>query len=375
MIFKRGNQPEIENRHHGGDAFLLAVTGVLSVFGLIMLFSASPAISYIKTGDSYYYAKHQLMALALGLAAFLVLSKIDYRIWKKYAFPFLFFSVFLLILVFIPGLRADWGTAQSWINIFGFSIQPSEFVKLSFLIYLSAWLEQKSEKFSNVSESIGPFAAVLGSIIALMILQPDLGTLSIIAATSLIVYFVAGGKTLHVIGIIGVGILGLLLMLQMKPYQMDRFKCLADPSFDTRKTCYQVNQSLIAVGSGGFFGRGLGASRQKFMYLPEVIGDSIFAVIGEELGFAFSVLLLGVFLFLAYRGWLISKSAPDPFGKFLAIGIVAGITIQALVNIGGVINLIPLTGVPLPLISYGGTSVITTLSALGLLYNISKQTK
>lgn len=361
-------------REHEPDMPLIIGVGILIVFGLIMLSSASAVIAYAKFGSSYYYFKHQLIGLSIGLVAFWFFSQVDYHKWKKFAFGFLFFSIILLLLVFIPGLSAHYGKARSWINIFGFSLQPSEFVKISFLLYLAAWLETREKRLHDVYQGTGPFVTMLAVIGILMILQPDIGTLFIISITSLIVYFVGGGKTSHIFIIILIGIIGLLVMLHVKPYQMNRFKCMADPSFSSDDICYQVNQSLIAVGSGGILGRGLGQSRQKFLYLPEVSGDSIFAIIGEEIGFIFSIILVGLYIFIFYRGYLISKKAPDGFGRILAIGIVSWIAIQAMVNIGGMIALMPMTGVPLPFISYGGSAILASMSAFGILVNISKHT-
>ncbi len=366
---------KFQSNENSPDRGLIITIGVIIVFGLIMLSSASSVIAYVDKADSYYYFKHQLIGLSLGLLAFWFFSYFDYHRLKKYAFGFLIFSVVLLILVFIPGLGVEYGAAKSWIKIFGQSLQPSEFVKLSFLIYLAAWLESRGKKLEDFHQGIGPFVIVLSVIALLMIKQPDIGTLFIIAMTSLIVYFVGGGKIRHILIIFLFAALLFALMVQLKPYQMDRFKCLADPQFDTQRACYQVNQSLIAVGSGGVFGRGLGASRQKYMYLPEVSGDSIFAIIGEETGLIFSGGLIILFIFLFYKGYLISKQAPDGFGRILAIGIVSWIVIQAMVNIGGMINLLPITGVPLPLVSYGGSAMLATLAALGILVNISRQVR
>ena len=236
-------------------------------------------------------------------------------------------------------------------------------------------METKKEKLEDFSQGIGPFVVILGVIALLMILQPDIGTLAIVAITSIIVYFVGGGSWKHIFFIILFGVLSFALMTQLKPYQLNRFKCLMDPGFSRQDICYQTNQSLIAVGSGGIFGRGLGESRQKYMYLPEVTGDSIFAVIAEETGLIFSTLLVLGYFFLFYRGYYISRYAPDDFGRILSIGISSWIVLQAMINIGGIINIMPMTGVPLPLISYGGSSILATLAALGILVNISKQTK
>ena len=360
---------------HEPDKNLIVTVGIIIVFGIIMLSSATSAVAYAKYQDSYYFVKHQLFGLGLGLAAFWFFARVDYHRWRKYAVWFLFFSIFLLLLVFVPGLSANYGKARSWIEIFGFSLQPSEFVKISFLLYLAAWLESREKKLHDFSQGIGPFLVVLGAVGFLMILQPDVGTLAIITATSLIVYFVGGGKVRHILAIILVGIVGLMSLIQVMPYQANRFKCFFDPEYSAQDVCYQVNQSLIAVGSGGILGRGLGASRQKFMYLPEVQGDAIFSIIGEETGLIFSSILVILFIYLFYRGYLISKYAPDNFGRILSIGIVTWLVMQAMINIGGMINLIPMTGVPLPFISYGGSAMLAAMAAIGILVNISKQTR
>lgn len=360
---------------HEPDKGLIVIVGAIIIFGLVMLSSATSAYAYVKYGDSYYFFKHQLFGLALGVFSFLIFSRIDYHRWRKYAFFLLIFSVLLLLLVFVPGLSAHYGKARSWINVFGFSLQPSEFVKISFLLYLAAWLESREKKLHDFSQGIGPFLVVLGFIAFLMVLQPDVGTLAIITITSLIVYFVGGGKTKHILFVIIAGILAIMFMVKVMPYQANRFKCYFDPNWSANDVCYQVNQSLIAVGSGGFWGRGIGESRQKFMYLPEVSGDSIFAIIGEEVGFVFGGLLVLLFMFLFYKGVMIAKNAPDNFGRNLAIGIVAWLVIQSVINIGGIVNFMPMTGVPLPFVSYGGSAMMAALAATGILVNISKQTK
>ncbi len=361
--------------YHDYDRGLVFVILAIIIFGLIELLSASGVVAYAKFGDAYYYFKHQLFGLSLGVVAFLYLARADYHYWRKYALGFLVFSIILLLLVFIPGISANYGKARSWINIFGYSLQPSEFVKLSFLIYLAAWLENRKENLEDFSQGIGPFIIILGVIAGLMILQPDIGTLSIVGVVSLLVYYVGGGSVKHIIFILLFSLLAFALMVQIKPYQMNRFKCLLEPEAYKQDICYQVNQSLIAVGSGGIIGRGLGASRQKYMYLPEVSGDSIYAVVAEETGFIFSVLLIFAYLYIFYRGYKISLNAPDDFGRILAIGISSWFVIQAIINIGGIINIMPMTGVPLPLVSYGGSAILAALAALGILINISRQTK
>ena len=365
-----------EANGHEPDRSLVAALGLLIVVGLVMLFSASSVVSYARFGNTYHYLLRQVFALGIGLVVFWIVSRIDYHWWKKFASFFLLFSLFLLILVFIPGIRAEYGTSRSWINIFGYSFQPAELVKISFLIYLSTWLEAKKGELSSLTGGIVPFLAILGLISLLMLAQPDLGTLFIIALTSFSVFFAAGGKVSHIFLTVLLAALALFVMLSLKSsYQSDRFRCYNDPQYSVRDKCYQINQSMIAVGSGGLFGRGLGESRQKFMYLPEVWGDSIFPIIAEETGFVFSTLLVLLYLFVFYRGLLIARGAPDIYGSSLAIGIVIWLAIQTFLNIGGMINLIPMTGVPLPFISAGGSATLSVLLAMGILVNISKQTK
>lgn len=361
---------------HEPDKSLIMAMFFLIVFGLVMLFSASSVVSYARFGNTYYYFAHQLVGLGVGLIAFFFISRIDYHVWKKFALFFLFFSIILLLLVFIPGIRAEHGSARSWIVLFGFSFQPAELVKISFLIYLATWLEAKKNTLNSFASGVIPFLVILGIISALMIAQPDMGTLFIIATTSLAVFFVGGGKITHIFITLCIAALMLFILLSARSsYQSDRFKCLKDPSFSAQDKCYQINQSLIAVGSGGWLGRGLGQSRQKFMYLPEVWGDSIFPIIAEEIGFIFSAFLIFLYLFLFYRGFMIARAAPDLYGSVLAVGIMVWLAVQTFLNIGGMLNLVPITGVPLPFISAGGSAILSALMAMGILVNISKQTK
>ena len=378
MAFRRLKQKLFSSHsgEHEPDKSLLSAVIILIIFGLVMLFSASSVVSYSRYGNTYHYFIRQFFSVLFAFAAFYIISRIDYRVLKKFAVFFLFFSIFLLLLVFVPGLRSDYGTARSWINVFGYSFQPSELVKLSFLIYLATWLESKKGDLGDFSSGIMPFLIILGIISGLMLAQPDMGTLFIIAFSSMVVFFSGGGKISHIFIVVVLAALLLFLALSMKTsYQSDRFKCLKDPSYSAQDKCYQINQSLIAVGSGGLFGRGIGQSRQKFMYLPEVWGDSIFPIMAEELGFIFSTLLILLYLFIFYRGLLIARNAPDLYGSTLAIGIVVWLAVQTFLNIGGMINLIPMTGVPLPFISAGGSAILSNLMAMGILINISKQTR
>lgn len=360
------------------DYIFLAVVAAIILFGLIMLLSASAPSGYQQFSDSYYFIKHQVIfGLIPGLAGMFLLSRVPYNFWKKNAWNLLIISLVLLVLVFIPGLSAGIGSAHSWISVGGvFSVQPSEIVKLTFLFYLAAWLGQRNQKgVSDVNSGFLPFLLVLGAIMGLMILQPDVGTMSIIAAMSLVVYFVAGAPLTYIAGIVIVGFGSLALLIRAAPYRVARFTTFLHPELDPQGIGYHINQALLALGSGGFFGLGYGHSRQKFQYLPEVAGDSIFAIVGEEMGFLISVLVIGLFLLFLWKIVEIAKGAPDKFSKYVVVGIGAWIVIQAFVNIGSMVALMPITGVPLPFISYGGTSLAISMTAVGVVLNISKHSK
>jgi len=362
---------------HKPDYHFLITLLAIIILGLIMLSSASVALSYEKFGNAYFYVKHQIFSgLIPGIFLLIVFSLVDYRLWKKVAFAALIFSIALLMAVFIPGIRAEYGTAQSWLNIFGVSFQPAELVKLTFLIYLAAFLEAKGrKKAGDLREGMVPFLVVLGIIALLLILQPDIGTMMIIIIFSLIVYFVGGAKLSHMAAFGFGGVISLLLLIKISPYRSARLMTFLHPELDPQGVGYHINQAFLAIGSGGLWGRGFGMSRQKFQYLPEVAGDSIFAIIAEELGFFISALIIIAFLYLMYRGFKIAQTAPDNFAKLLVVGIISWIMVQSFVNIGAMVGLLPLTGVPLPFVSYGGTAMAVLLGACGIIINISRQTR
>jgi len=369
------------------DKTLLIIIIILGVFGLVILFSASLFSGYSDKSDAYFYVKKQLLALIFGLIVMFVLIRIDYHIFKKLSLLFLIFSIILLILVFIPGIRAEYATSYSWIVVFGKSFQVAEAVKLFLIFYLAAWVETKQDDLKVFSTGLMPFLVVMSFIGFLLLLEPDLGTFMLVFIIALSMYFVAGGNMKQLMILFLVAIIGLFFILNragnvdgnsnndtglIKDYQLTRIKCLQDPDFD-KDHCYQVNQSLIAIGSGGLLGRGLGNSLQKYNYLPEVWADSIFPVIAEELGFIGALVLLFIYLFIFIKGAFIAKRAPDVYGRSLAIGISVWIFSQAFLNIGGMINLIPMTGIPLPFISAGGTSLLILLISCGILLNIGRQ--
>lgn len=263
--------------------------------------------------------------------------------------------------------------------MFGFSFQPTELVKLTFLLYLATWLEAKKGELSKIESGTIPFIFTVAIVSILIMLQPDFGTLTIVLTSAIVAFFIGGGnyKHLFIIFLMGVIILGAFFYSRIQSsregsYIRTRVDCYLDPSYDRQKDCYQINQSLIAVGSGGFFGRGLGESRQKYLFLPEVAGDAIFPIIAEEIGFIFSFLLICLFLYIFHRGYLVARHSPDVYGRVLAVGILTWLSVQTFFNIGGMINLIPMTGTTLPFISHGGSSLISSMAAMGLLVNISR---
>ncbi len=355
------------------DLPFLAITVGLILFGLIMLTSASGPVGYENFGDSYYFLKHQvLFGLVPGAIGLLFFSRYPYQKIKKHAFHLLIFSILLLILVFIPGIGSSFGTSHSWITLGGlFSIQPAEIVKLTFLFYLAAWLEKRGGVVKDL-DGLMPFLIALGSVLFLIALQPDTGTMAVIAGMSFIVYFVAGAPILHLAGLGGIGAVFLLILIKSSTYRAERFMAFLHPELDPQGIGYHINQALLAIGSGGLFGLGYGLSRQKFEYLPEVVGDSIFAVIAEEMGFVIAAGLVVLFVAFLWRGMKIAKAAPDAFGKYLVVGVVSWITIQAFVNIGSMTSIMPMTGVTLPFVSYGGTSLVVCMSAVGVVLSVSR---
>ncbi|MCX6766084.1 MAG: putative lipid II flippase FtsW [Candidatus Moranbacteria bacterium] len=359
------------------DKKLLFTVFALIIFGLVMIASAGVVYSQTRFGDQYYFFKHQLFfGVIPGLVALYIFQKIDYHFWKKMATPFFILSLVLLVLVFVPGIGAKAYGASRWIQLGSFSFQPAEMMKLAIVLYLAAWLESRGwRKARDFFEGLLPFLVIMGAVGFLIIKQPNIGTLGVIILTSLTIYFIAGARLSHMISLISAGVLLLVVLVKIAPYRFSRFLVFLNPQLDPRGIGYQINQALLAIGSGGIFGLGLGHSRQKFNYLPEPTGDSIFAIIGEELGIIGAGLIILLFVALAFRGLKIAASAPDNFGRLAAGGVTAWIVIQAFVNISAITGIIPLTGIPLPFISYGGTSLMFVMAGVGILLNISKQAK
>ncbi|HEX9721902.1 MAG TPA: putative lipid II flippase FtsW [Candidatus Paceibacterota bacterium] len=359
------------------DFILLGLCVSLVLVGIFILASVSSSFSLQRTGNTFFFLNHQLLLGVLpGLLAGTIAFFLPLSFFKKYSFLFLLATIVLLAMVFMPGIGGEFGGASRWIFLGPFSFQPSEILKLAFILYAASWLASRHAKSKKAPNStLLPFAAIVGIVSLFLILQPDVGTLGVIAATGLVMYFLAGTPIWHTAAMIGMGLLALGGLIAIVPYRLNRFLVFLNSDLDPLGRGYQAKQALIGIGSGGLFGTGLGLSFQKFGSLPEPISDSIFAVFAEELGFVGAVVLLSLFLAFAWRSFVIAKRVPDPFAKLVVWGIAFWIFLQATVNIGSMLGLLPLTGIPLPFISYGGSALMTELLACGILLNISKEAK
>lgn len=347
------------------DWFLLGLALALTIFGVVMVGNASVIEAYRDFGDKLYFLKLQAQWAGLGLFALLIASVFDYRRLKFWATPLMLLALCLLVLVLIPGLGRQTLGARRWLSLGGFTFQPAELIKLAFVLYASVLLANKKKAW--------PFLFLLAVVLLLIMLEPDLGTAVVVTATGLIVYF-ASGASLGLITLIGlVGFLTGAGLVLFSPYRRERLLTFFNPTRDPLGASYHIRQILIALGSGGIFGLGLGQSRQKYEYLPATTTDSIFAVIAEELGFVGGSVVIIAFLLFIWRGIKIAQEAPDEFGRLLAVGITAWIGLQALINLAAMVALVPLTGVPLPFISYGGSSLVLALTGTGILLNVAKQ--
>ncbi len=365
----------MSSAHKHADPVLLVTIFGLVVFGLMMVGSASFVLGDQLRDNPFYFLQHQLIyGVGIGIIAFCLGFFTPYTRLKVFAVPALFASIILLVLVFVPGLQVTSGGASRWVGIGPFTLQPSELTKLSFILYLAALLERKGAEIKDFKKSVIPFLVISSFIGLLIILQPDIGTLLIIAAIAVSMVFTAGFRLRHMAAIGFVGIAAFSILVSTAQYRLHRLFVYLHPELDPQGIGYQINQALLAVGTGGLWGLGFGRSRQKYNYLPEPAGDTIFAVTSEELGFIRTTLLVLVFMVIAYRGYRIAQYAPDIFGRLLATGITTWIIMQAFVNMASVLAITPLTGIPFPFISYGGSALAALLFASGVLLNISRYT-
>ncbi|MEX0930711.1 MAG: putative peptidoglycan glycosyltransferase FtsW [Candidatus Paceibacterota bacterium] len=358
------------------DPIILGIVLLLVVVGFFIFSSASLGL-LARSGVSFSSVAFNQVIFGIigGLIAMFLGSQIYYRNWRQYAFYIFIATLAITLLVFVPGLGQSYGGATRWIEIGGFSFQPAEFLKYGFIIYMATWLSGMREHTSSFLKGTLPFCGFVSVIGVIMLLQPDTDTFLIICTAAVTMFIVAGGRWRDVGAMVIAGILLIVILAFMRPYVMDRFTSFMNPSDDPLGSGWQIQQSLIAVGSGGITGRGYGQSIQKFEYLPEPIGDSIFAVFAEEFGFIGSFILILLLASFTFRGYRLATHAQDQFGMLLVVGIITLIVVQAFLNIAAMVSLAPMLGLPLPLISHGGTALLATLGAIGIILNISKYQK
>lgn len=361
------------------DYWLLAVVALLLLLGTVMVYSASFVTASQSKEAGYnpsYYLWRHLIWLGLGLGGMVVVMRIDYHKWRRYSIAAMITVLILLlaILVLPASLAPSLLGAKRWIAIGGQTLQPSELAKIALILYAAHWLSSKGDKVRNFYYGMVPFALILGFVIALVMGEPDLGTSLIIGFIGMAMFFVAGANMFHLLVAAGTAAGGFALLAVTAAYRLNRLQAFMHPFADTNGSNWHIQQALMGIGSGGIFGRGLGMSQQKFFWLPTVFTDSIFAVIGEELGLVGTTVVVILFLLFAWRGLRIAFHAPDGFGRLIAMGITIYVIAQAFLNIAVITSTVPFTGVPLPFISYGGSSLSVTLIALGLILNVSRQT-
>ena len=355
----------------GFDLWLLAPVLVLCGVGLLMVMSASSVLAEVRYNDTYHLFKKQSLALGVGLAVMAVCLCTKTSILRAQVYPALFVSLTLLVLVFIPGLGRAAGGATSWLKLGGFSLQPSELAKLSLCLYLAYSMAKNRDSMDRFSVGLLPHLIIGGGMVGLTVLQRDLGMSAILFILLLLILFLGGARIKQLTGLaVTVAAAGVFLIL-IAPYRIQRIAAYTDPWADPKGTGFQIIHSFLAFGTGGLFGAGLGQSHQRLGYLPEPHTDFIFAILGEEVGFVGVVAVVALFILLAYRGFHWAAKAGEPFQRYLALGMTLIIVVQALVNMMVVLGLMPTTGVTLPFISYGGTSLVVNLAAAGILMRLS----
>ena len=361
-------------RPGAADRVLSAALALLVVGGLLALASASAYYSFARYGSWYHVVLYQMAAGGIpGLLLFVFFFSVDYRRWQRLYWLWLLLTLGGLALVLIPGLGQVRNGARSWLGVGPLTVQPAEAVKFTALLFLAGWLARVGfHDVRSVTRGLAPFLLFAGSVLGLIALQPDLGTLLVVAVILASVYYVAGARLLQIgsLAILAVAFLGLVVL--SGGYRTERILVFMNPDLDPQGVGYHLRQATLAIGSGGWFGRGLGKSHQKFAYLPEVSGDSIFAIIAEELGFIVAAGVVALIACIVLRALRVARDAPDPFGRFLAVGVAAWFGFQSFLNIAVMVGLAPLTGLPLPFVSAGGSALASNLAAAGLLLNISK---
>jgi cell division protein FtsW len=357
------------------DFILIMVTLTLLAVGLIMVYSASAVWADYKFDDSFFFAKRQLLFAAVGVFAMFFIMNVEYWTWKNWAKVLIIICFVLLVLVLIPGIGVLRNGSRSWIGVGAFSVQPSEFMKLAMIAFLAKYLSENQRYITSFRKGVLPSLLLVFSAFAMIMLQPDLGTGTVMVGTCVVMIFISGARVMHFAWLGLAGLAGFAALVLSAPYRIKRITSFLDPWEDPLNSGFQIIQSLYAIGPGGLFGLGLGESRQKFFYLPEPQNDFIFAILAEELGFIGGTFVLLLFSLVLWRGIRIALGAPDLFGSFLAVGIVSMIAIQVMINVGVVTGLMPVTGITLPFLSYGGSSLTLMLMAVGVLLNISRYSR
>jgi cell division protein FtsW len=348
---------------------VLALTGI----GLVVVYSASFAIGLNDFGNANYFIYRQVTGAVIGLAAMIVLSRLDYHLLRRTSPLILLAALFGLAFVLLPGLGHQSNGAARWIQLGPLPpVQPSEFAKLAMVIYIAAWLAAKGNQVKQFSLGVVPFVMMVGLVGGLIMLEPDMGTFLVIVLTTGTMFFVAGASLSHIFTLGLSGIAGGALLIAVEGYRAERLLSFLHAEKDPAGKGFQILQLLIALGSGGVRGLGLGESRQKFFYVPGAHTDGIFAIVGEELGFTGAVIVMGLFVFLVVRGFRAAVNAQDEFGYLLGVGVTCWIGYQALINIAGITRSLPLTGIPLPFLSYGVSALVATLAAVGVLLSVSR---
>lgn len=359
-------------RRQAPDFFIFLAAVALLAIGVVMVFSSSSYAAMLSHHDAFYYLKRQGLWAMLSLAALFVAMRVDYFRLEKWVNSFLLLAMLLLVLVLVAGISSK--GASRWLGVGPLTFQPSELIKLAMVFYLARTLSRRQDRLASFREGLLPPLIVLSLAAGLILAQPDLGTAIVLAGTTYLMFFAAGAKPSHLVGLGLLGVAGALAAIVVEPYRMERLLAFMDPGADPADTGFQTIQSLLALGSGRLFGVGLGMGRQKFLYVPERHTDFIFSILGEELGFVGGTVVIILFFVLIWRGMRAALLAQDTFGGLLACGLTSMLALQALINLGVVTGTLPVTGITLPFVSYGGSSLLVSMLAVGVLLNISRYT-
>lgn len=356
------------------DAWLLAAVAGLLGIGVVMVFNVSYFPAAERYDDPFRFFRKHLISLAIGGVVMLAVSRLRMDLVERWASVALMISIAFLLLVLIPGIGVERGGARRWIILGGFGIQPAEIVKLTAVLFLARWISRHGDRMKEFTTGVLPLLLLVGFCCGLMLLQPDFGTAVILGALLFVMLFVSAARPLHLFGLGLFGVAAFGVMATLAEYRMRRLLCFMDPWEHSRDCGFQLTQSLIAIGSGGVSGVGLGQSRQKMFFLPEAHTDFIFALIGEELGLCGALLVLALFAVIAARGFRIASRHPDPFASLLAFGLTLVVVLGAVVNVGVVVGLLPTKGLPLPFVSYGGSAMLAAMIEIGMLAALSRMT-